>query len=145
MVRLGVPRTYLEGSLHGGSGSRQVAQLIQRVTEIVVRLGIIRLKLECPVKARCSFLHQSAPPGKQAELKLGRSVGRVESKYSPEIRVGLPIPLQPPENGSPENQELGLVRCTAESFRQDIHRLAGFLQAIQEPREMQPRLHVGRL
>jgi len=53
--------------------------------------------------------------------------------------------LQPAEDGSSEDEEFGLVRRTAEPFRQDIHGLTRFLQTIQEPGEMQARFHVGRL
>lgn len=145
MVCLGVARTHLERPLDRGPGSRQIAQLIERVTEIVVGLGIVRLKFQGAMKARCSFLHQSAPPGKQTELKLSRSVRGVEPKRSPKISVGLPISLQAAEDGSAEDQKLGLIGRAAKSLRQDIHRLAGLLQAIQQPREVQPPLDVGRL
>jgi hypothetical protein len=72
-------------------------------------------------------------------------MGGVESECSPEIRIRLSIPLQPTEDGSPEDQEFGLVRRAAQSFREDIHCLTGLLEVVQKPGEMQASLHVKRL
>jgi hypothetical protein len=69
----------------------------------------------------------------------------VKPKRPPKISVGLAIALQAAEDGSAENQKLGLVGRAAKSFRQDIHRLGRLLQAIQQPREVQPRLDLGRV
>jgi hypothetical protein len=137
---LGVTRTHLEGALQGRSGPGQVAHLIQGVTQIVVSLGIVRLKLERAVKGCCCFLHQASPPQEQTQLELGRSMGWVEPKDPPKISLSLAIALKPAQNGPPKHEKLRLIGGSPESVRQNLNSVRGFLQPIEQPGELKPAI-----
>src|SRR6185295_15144691 len=98
----------LKGSFYGGPRSDEVPQLIQRIAEVIVGLGVVRLEFECSMKRNCSLLHQSAPPQKKPQLELGRRVRGVEAKDPAEISIGFAIALQATENGTSKHQKLGL-------------------------------------
>jgi hypothetical protein len=72
-------------------------------------------------------------------------MGGMEAKHPAEIGFGLPVALQPAENGAAKHQKLGLIRRAAEPLGQDVYRFGGLLQAVEQPGEMQASLDVARL
>ena len=69
----------------------------------------------------------------------------MQSQYAPEIHISFPIALEPPEDGSPKNQEFGLVGRSPQPLRKHVYRLIRFFQAVQKSGEMQSTFHVARL
>jgi hypothetical protein len=62
-----------------------------------------------------------------------------------EIRIGFPVPLEPPQDGASKDQELRLIRRPAQPLGKHVHRLVGFFQTVQKSGEMQSAFDVGGL
>src|SRR5918994_4625532 len=74
VVGFGVAGVYLNRPFECCAGAGEVAPLVESITEIIVGLRVIRLKLERSLKAHGRFLHQSATPEQQPQLKLCRGM-----------------------------------------------------------------------
>ena len=62
-----------------------------------------------------------------------------------EIHLCFAITLKTTQNGASKDQKLGLIRRPPQAIREYIDRFGSFFQAVEEPGEVQPSLHVARL